>query len=195
MPITMPRDLAVEFEEAVRWYKGTPELDAFLAHLQAGHPWSQRRRPRQLLRWADRHAVPVFGVRRFVLVLNAGFACPQQWRLWRAAKIELRRTHEAIARGEEAGMIYSGGRDLLVFADSEPRRWGAPESVLQPSLHPSLAGPPPEMAPSASSPAPSSGGAGPERPRGSWLTRMRGENCYLIWTEWPKHQINQCELG
>jgi hypothetical protein len=47
--------------------------------------------------------------------------------LWRAAKAELRRALAAIARDEEVAMIYAGDRDLLVFAESGPRRWGAPD--------------------------------------------------------------------
>lgn len=82
---------------------------------------------------------PVFGVRRFVLVLNVAFACPQQWRLWQAAKVELRRARAAVAAGEEAGVIYAGGRDVLSFGEGQPRRWGAPDWVLRPSLHALLA--------------------------------------------------------
>lgn len=141
-------------------------MEAFLAHIRAGHSWSERR-PRRLLAWADRYAVPVRGV--FLTVVLAGFAGPDRWRLWRAAKAELRRTRAAITRGEEAGMAYSGDRDLLAFGESGPRRWGAPESVLWPSLHPSLAGPPPEM-PGATAPSPPSS-SGPQLPRGGWLTR------------------------
>ena len=82
-------------------------------------------------------------------VLLAGFAGPDRWRLWRAATAELRRAREAIARGEESAMAYAGGRDLLAFAESGPHRWGAPDSVLRPSLHASPAGPmpTPEAAP------------------------------------------------
>ena len=142
MPITMPSHLGSELSEAARWYAGEDGTEAFLAHIRDGHPWSARR-PRRLLTWADRHGVRVFGARRFLTVLLAGFAGPDRWRLWRTAKIELRRACEAIARGEEAGLAYAGGRDLLAFAESGPRRWGAPESVLLPSLHASPAGPMP----------------------------------------------------
>jgi hypothetical protein len=168
MPITTPRDLGAELAEAARWYAGEAEMEAFLDHIRAGHSWSERR-PRQLLSWANQRGVPVFGHKRFVLVMNAGFDCPERWRLWRVAKAELRRVRAAIARGEEAGMIYSGGRDLLAFGESGPRRWGAPESALRPSAHPSLAGPPPEM-PGATAPSPPSS-SGPQLPRGGWLTR------------------------
>ena len=140
-------------------------MEAFLAHIRGGQAWSERR-PRQLLRWADRYAIPVFGARRFVPVLNAGFACPQQWRLWRAAKVELRRARAAIARGEESAMAYAGDRGLLAFAESGPRRWGAPDSVLWPSLHASLVAPPPETSETTSSSPP-----GPQLPRGQWITR------------------------
>jgi hypothetical protein len=169
MPIMMPSDLGSELSEAARWYAGEPEMQAFLEHVRAGHSWSERR-PRRLLAWADRHAVPVLGKRRFVVVMNTGFACPQRVRLWRAGKVELRRARDAIARGEESALAYAGGRDVLVFAESGPRRWGAPESVLRPSLHVSPAGPMPasEAAPQTTPSIPA-----PQVPRGGWITRAR----------------------
>ena len=168
MPIMMPSDLGSELSEAARWYAGEPEMQAFLDHVRAGSSWSEHR-PRQLLAWADRHANPVFGVRRFLTVVLAGFARPDQWRRWRTAKIELRRAQAAIAAGEETALAYAGDRDLVALAESGPRRWGAPESALRPSLHPSLAGPPLEPGTTAPSPPSSSG---PQLPRGGWLTRI-----------------------
>jgi hypothetical protein len=168
--ITIPSDLGAELSEAARWYAGEVEMEAFLAHIRAGHSWSERR-PRNLLRWAARHAVPVFGVRRFLTVLPAGFDCPERWRLWRAAKIELRRARDAIAAGTKTALAYAGERDLAALAESETRRWGAPESVLRPSLHASL-GPPPETT-EATSPSPP--GSGPRFPRGTVITRQKLE--------------------
>jgi hypothetical protein len=167
--IAIPSDLAAELTEAMHWYRAEPAMKVLVEQIQAEHPWAERR-PRWLLAWATRHAIPVFGHKRFLQVLSAGFDCPERWRLWRAAKAELRRARAAIARGEEAGMIYSGGRDLLVFADSEPRRWGAPENVLLPSLHASPAGPMPEAAPQTEPPPSPSP---PQLPRGQWITRTR----------------------
>jgi hypothetical protein len=59
------------------------------------------------------------------------------------------RAQDAIARGEEAGLAYSGARELMGFGESGPHRWSAPDSVLRPSLHASPAGPipTPEAAP------------------------------------------------
>ena len=168
MPITMPSDLAAELSEAARWYGGEADTEAFLAHIGDGHPWSERR-PRQLLRWADRYAIPVFGASRFLTVVLAGFDGPERWRLWRAAKTELRRAQAAIAAGEEAALAYAGDRDLVALAEGGPRRGSAPESALRPSLHPSLAGPLPEM-PGATAHSPPSS-SGPQLPRGGWLTR------------------------
>jgi hypothetical protein len=166
----MPADLGAELSEAARWYAGEAETEAFLAQIRDGYPWSERR-PRQLLRWADRYAIPVFGARRFVTVLLAGFAGPDRWRLWRAAKAELRRAREAIARGEESAMAYAGGRALVAFTDNAPRRWGAPESALLTTLHASPAGPLPK-APGATPPsAPSS--PAPKPPRGTIVTRAK----------------------
>jgi hypothetical protein len=70
-------------------------------------------------------------------------------------------------------MIYAGDRDLVAFAESGPRRRGAPESALRPSPHPLLAGPPPEM-PGATAPSPPSS-SGPQLPRGGWITRSARE--------------------
>jgi hypothetical protein len=163
--LSVGNDLGAELSEAARWYAGEAEMQAFLAHIRAGHLWSERR-PRRLLAWADRQAVPVFGARRFVTVLLAGFDGLDRWRLWRAAKAELRRAREAIARGEETGMIYAGGRDLLVFGEGKPRRWGAPESVLRPS-----AGPLPETTEATSPSLPNPPSSPPKPPRGTSVTR------------------------
>ena len=67
------------------------------------------------------HAVPDFGARRFLIVVLAGFAGLDRWRLWRAAKAELRRARAAIARGEESALAYAGGCDLsaLILARLE----------------------------------------------------------------------------
>jgi HD superfamily phosphodiesterase len=73
--IDMPSDLGAELAEAMRWCAAETEMKAFLEHVRGEHSWTQRM-PRKLLRWADRHAVQVFGHRRFVLVFNAGFDCP-----------------------------------------------------------------------------------------------------------------------
>jgi hypothetical protein len=165
--IGIPSDLGTELSEAARWYAGEAETEAFLAHIRADHAWSERR-PRLLLAWAEQHAVPVFGVRRFLTVLLAGFAGPDRWRLWQAAKAELRRARDAIARGEESGLAYAGaGRGLLSFSETGPRRWGATETVLQPTLHASLV---PETTGATPSASPGSTG-GPQLPRGGWITR------------------------
>jgi hypothetical protein len=166
--IEMPADLAAELSEAARWYAGEAELEAFLEHVRIAHSWSERR-PRRLLSWAARHAVPVFGHQRFLLVVNAGFDCPDRWRLWRAATTELRRAHEAIKRGEESALAYSNERPLVAFGEGEVRRWGPFEAALRPSWHASLAGPMPETT-EATPPSPSSS-SGPKFPRGEWITR------------------------
>lgn len=63
-----------ELSGAARWYSGEPEMAAFLDHdVRAGHSWSERR-PLELLAWAARHAVPVFGAPRFLTVFFG------QWR-------------------------------------------------------------------------------------------------------------------
>jgi hypothetical protein len=62
--IEMPSDLGAELSEAARRYAGEAEMETFLACIRAGHSWSERR-PRRLLAWADRHAVPVFGAGAF----------------------------------------------------------------------------------------------------------------------------------
>lgn len=114
MPKTkMPSDLAIELAEAVRWYPAETGMKTFLEHVRAEHSWSERR-PRRLLAWADRHAVPVIGARRFLTILLTGFDGPDRWRRWRAAKTELRRAQAEIAAGEETALAYVGGRDLLV---------------------------------------------------------------------------------
>ena len=70
-------DLGAELAEAMRWYAAETEMKAFLEHVRGEHSWSERR-PRKLLAWADRQAVPVFGARRFVTVLLAGFDGPDR---------------------------------------------------------------------------------------------------------------------
>jgi hypothetical protein len=168
--------LAAELSEGARWHQGTPEWQAFVANLQAGRAWAERR-PRWLLAWARKQAIPMSGTKRFALVMNAGFDCPERWRLWRAAKAELRRARAAIARGEESGLAYADGRDLLVFGGGSQPRYGAPGSWLRPTYGGSPAGPMPVAeapAPSTapSTPAPSSPRPAPGTPRpGSWITR------------------------
>jgi hypothetical protein len=174
MPITIPHDLADELAEAAHWYPGSPEMEVFLEHAGAGHSWSERW-PRALLRWADRHAVPVFGHRRFVALINAGFDVRHnRWRLWRAAVTELRRCHARIQCGEEDGLAYAGNRQLLSLSDGRPPRWGptGSEAAGVALVFPSLAGAAPEpvgATPPPTSP-PGSPGA-PQVPRGGWLTR------------------------
>ena len=141
MPITMPADLGAELSEAARWYAGEAETEAFLAQIRDGYPWSA---PGRANCWGGRrYAIPVFGARRFVTVLLTGFDGPERWRLWRAAKTELRRACATIAAGEETALAYAGDRDLVALAGGGSRRWGAPESALRPSVHGSPAGPMP----------------------------------------------------
>ena len=117
--IIMPADLGAELSEAARWYAGEPEMEAFSDHVRAGRRWSERR-PRELLRWADRHSIAIFGMRRFLTVLLCGFSGADRWELWRAAKAELRRARAAtllmlalpgsayLYQGEELGLQEVG---------------------------------------------------------------------------------------
>jgi hypothetical protein len=175
--IIMPVDLAAELSEDAHWYAGEPAMEAFLAQVQAGHGWTPRR-PRQLLAWAAANAIPVFGCKRFILIMNAGFDGPGRWRLWRMAVTELCRCRVAIARGEESALAYAG-RELRSFGDGPARRWGRPtdefggEGAMTALVFPSFAGPGPEAAgstPSSSSSSPGSS-AGPQVPHGGWLSR------------------------
>jgi hypothetical protein len=173
MPLMMPVDLATSLQEAKRWYADSREMQAFIAHVRAEHPWSEER-PRQLLRWGQRHAIAVLGEKRFLLVLTAGFDCPERWRLWRAAKTELRRARDRIACGEERGLIYADGRDLLVLDSGEPRpRWDAPPSALRPVAYPSVIDSlsPPAAPVTAPPPPPPRPPAGPITPSVTYLTR------------------------
>jgi hypothetical protein len=132
-------------------------MQAFLEHIRTGHSWTERW-PRRLLWWAAQHRVPTFGHKRFLIVLLAGFDCPERWRLWGDAAKELRRSRLAIKAGEETGMAHAGGRELLALSEGAQPRWGTPESVLRPSLHASLAGPMPETN-GATTPSPPSIGS------------------------------------
>jgi hypothetical protein len=174
MPFEISVDLGNELREAQRRYAGEPEWEAFLDHVRAEHLWSERW-PRRLLAWATRHKIKVFDTKRFIVVMTAGFDCPERWRLWRAVKTELRRAREAIASGEESGLIYADGRDLLTFEDEPPHRWGATETIMRPSHHGSFGGPPPlPSAPPAPTlaPGPVTPGAPAVRPPGGgWMTR------------------------
>jgi hypothetical protein len=176
MPITIPHDLGAELTEASRWYAGEAALTVFSDHVRAGHSWSERR-PRALLRWADRHSIAVFGSKRFILMMNAGFDCPGRWRSWRAAVTELRRALDAIADGSESELAYADGRSLLAFGESGPRRWGPieRETAMTGLVYPSLAGEPSSPAGSTPSSSPSSPGSSavPQVPHGGWLTRQK----------------------
>jgi hypothetical protein len=172
--ITLPSDLGDELGEALHWYRGEPEVAVFIEHVRAAHAWSDRR-PRRLLAWAERHSIPVFGHRRFLVVLNSGFECPERWRLWRAAKTELRRARDAIKAGEESALAYAG-RDLVTIGAS-PRRWGGFSNddfgpVAGVGLPPAESKLPPAE-PGASPPSPPSAPSRPQAPRPplGWLTR------------------------
>jgi hypothetical protein len=172
--IEMPADLGAELMQARYWYPDAPELAAFFERVRQNCPWSERW-PRALLRWADRHAIPVFGHQRFVSMMNAGFECPDRWRLWRAAKAELRRARAAIDAGTESGLAYADGRSLLAFGESGPRRWGPieRETAMTGLVYPSLAGEPSSPAGSTPSSSPSSPGSSavPQVPHGGWFVR------------------------
>jgi hypothetical protein len=120
----------------------------------------------KLLAWANKHGIPVFGHRRFLTVLVCGFGGAQQARRWRRATAELRRTKDAIERGEESGMIYCGGRDLLVFGEEVRFRWGVPDEFMPrvAGVYPSLAGPLPEAAGERPQTAPPPDAPAPARP-------------------------------
>jgi hypothetical protein len=144
--------------------------------LRAQDEWSERW-PRRLLAWANRHAVPVFGHKRFLLVLNTGFDGPMRWRLWHMSKRELRRAKAAIERGEESAMAYGGDRELLTFGEPAPRRWGAHDEfgmgVVGANVYPSMGSPPESPSPPAesTSPPPAATKPRPLPPRGGWITR------------------------
>jgi hypothetical protein len=120
-----------------------PIVQAFLQFATVDMSWSQAW-PRRLLELAAALGVSLTGVDRIV-VLNVGF--PRR-RPTAPARTCARGDRPALAAAAQTAgrerFIYRDGRDLLVLGGEPRHRFGAPESILRPSLHASPAGPAPD---------------------------------------------------
>jgi hypothetical protein len=98
-------------------------------------------------------------------VLSVGFRGGNRpRRLGQALAVIVRRWR----RNRQGEYIYADNRDLLVLGDGSRSRYGAPESVLQPTTHASPVGPLPVAESPSSAPAASTPSR-PSAPRGTIL--------------------------
>jgi len=107
MPITIPADMAIDAQDALRWYGDSPEARTFLALAGANVPWRPAR-PRELLEWARRRQVLMTDT-RLLVALVTGFNDAKRRDRMRAAIKVLREAAAAVERGDEARCMTGPG--------------------------------------------------------------------------------------
>jgi len=161
--INLPRDFAAPVTQALRAYGDDEATREFLRLVKAGRAWEPHF-PRLLLWVARRFGVAPPRGAALLRVVLVGFRDRRLRRLVRALA-ELGRRQP-----ERTGYIYED-RELLVFGDSAPRRYGVPDGFGRPMQMPSMY--PGDQAPTASAPAspPPRPAAPAVRPPPSFITR------------------------
>lgn len=139
MPASVPNDLSGRCRKVSGSLATRRRPVAFLKLARSGAKWSPGW-PRRLKRLAAERNV-TFDAPQYFDLLSAGFrGNDRPRRLVRALLVIFRARHPQ----GRAGYIYEG-RDLLVFGEDVPRRYGPPESALRPSWHVSPIGLPPAV--------------------------------------------------
>jgi hypothetical protein len=108
MSLTLPPDLGEETVASLQWHPDDPVVRRFRTLVADGVAFSPHR-PRELLRIANAHAVPMTGP-RYVAMMLTGFHAPGRARLMAAAIARLRQAISDVESGKEPGLIYAGGQ-------------------------------------------------------------------------------------